>query len=103
VGIVPLGFMSLVDAFDVMVTFSFVARSRCSGNPMFILVWWRLLSRSRAALAAAVRLLLVLLCDCYFPDGSDQPLCVLATLRLRGCATSGYITTLGASIREARS
>jgi hypothetical protein len=36
--------------------------------PLFILVWWRLLSRPRAALAvaAAVTLLLVLLCDYYY-------------------------------------
>jgi hypothetical protein len=109
VGIVLLRVMPLVDAFNVMVTFSFVAtgvttfwlcRFFCRRAfpslvggflatfsayhlaktlglmqlvslewvPLFILVWWRLLSRPRAALAvaAAVTLLLVLLCDYYY-------------------------------------
>lgn len=109
VGIVLQRFMPLVDAFNVMVTFSFVATGVTASwlcrffsrrafpslvggfmvtfsayhlaktlglmqlvslewVPMFILTWWRLLTRPRASLAvaAAVTLLLVLLCDYYY-------------------------------------
>lgn len=109
VGIVLLRMMPLVDAFNVMVVFSFVAtgvtafwlcRHFCHRYaasifggfaitfsayhlaktlglmqlvslewvPLFILLWWRLLTRptSRLAVGAAVTLLLVVLCDYYY-------------------------------------
>lgn len=109
VGIILLPFLPLVEVFNLMIVFSFVATgvtafrlcwffcrrylpsliggfavtfsayhlSKTLGLmqlvslewvPLFVLLWWRLLTRPRVRLAAgtAVTLLLVLLCDYYY-------------------------------------